>query len=227
MTMVPGLLRNSFWVLASGCWVSILLPTTVSAHRLDEYLQATRVAIERDRVNVDIDLTAGANIARHVATWIDVNGDGEISQAESLAYGRQVLGSLVLSVDGATMPLNVLDTEPPTIGEMAMGVGTLRLRASAGIRSGASGRHQLTVVNTHHPESSVYLANALVPSDEGIEILAQRRSPDQHSLTIEYEVGMSAFRARVMWLGAAVTLLGVILWTRRLSHFLQCQTGPI
>jgi hypothetical protein len=220
MTMVPGSLRNSFWLVAFGCWLIILLvPMTVDAHRLDEYLQAARVAIERDRVVVDVDLTPGIRIARQVTGWIDVNGDGEISLTESLAYGREVVGSLVLSVDGATTPLSVLETQAPAIADMAIGVGTLRVRASAAIASRATGRHQLTVVNTHHLESSVYLANALVPSDKGIEIVCQRRSPDQHSLTIEYEVGTSAFRARVLWLGAAVTLLGARLWScRRLGH---------
>jgi hypothetical protein len=126
------------------------------------------------------------------------------------------------------MPLTVLDAKAATVGEMAMGVGTLRVRASAGIPSRASGRHQLTIVNTHHPESSVYLANALVPSDKGIKILAQRRSPDQHSLAIEYEVGLSAFWARISWLGAAATLLGATFWgRRRLGHFSHRQTSAI
>lgn len=205
-----------------------LITTPAGAHRLDEYLQAMRVGIERDRVNVDIDLTAGVSIARDVATWIDVDRDGEISQAESLAYGRQVLGSLVLSVDGATIPLNLLDTQAPTIGDMSMGLGTLRVRASADMPPGTSGRHLLTVINSHHPEASVYLANALIPSDKRISILRQRRSADQHNLTIEYEVGMSEFPARMTWLGAAVTLLGATFWgRRRLGHFSHRQTSPI
>jgi hypothetical protein len=208
--------------------ILLLTSTPVGAHRLDEYLQATRVAIDRDRINVDIDLTPGISIARQVATWIDVNRDGEISHAESLAYGRQVLGSLTVSVDGAAMPLNVLETTAPTIGEMAMGVGTLRVRASTGMPPGASGRHQVTIVNTHHPESSAYLANALVPGDKGIAILGQRRSPDQQSLTIEYEVGLSGFPARISWLAAAGTLLGGTLWCRRrLGFFSHRQTRPI
>ena len=52
--------RNSSWLLASGCWLTVLLmPLPAGAHRLDEYLQATRVGIERDRVSIDIDLTPG------------------------------------------------------------------------------------------------------------------------------------------------------------------------
>jgi hypothetical protein len=84
-----NLSSNSSWLLAVGGWLLVVLPTTAGAHRLDEYLQATRVAIERERVDVDIDLTAGVSIAGQVTTWIDVNGDGEISQAESFAYARR------------------------------------------------------------------------------------------------------------------------------------------
>src|SRR4051812_1427661 len=93
--------------------VLLLIPTPAGAHRLDEYLQATRVAIERDRVNLDIDLTPGVSIAGQVTAWIDVNRDGEISPLESLRYGRDVLSSLALSFDGATLPVNGLDTQAP------------------------------------------------------------------------------------------------------------------
>ena len=208
--------------------VVLLLPATAGAHRLDEYLQATRVGIERDLVDVDIDLTPGISIARQVTSWIDANGDGEISSTESLAYGRQVLGSLAISADGTAMTLKLLDTHAPTIGEMAQGVGTLRVRASAAMPASATGRHQFTIVNSHHPESSVYLANALVPSDKGIEILGQRRSQDQHSLTIEYEVGASPFRARMAWLAAAFALLCGTFWARRrLGRLTTLQSRPV
>jgi hypothetical protein len=207
-------LRCSLAVLA------LLLPTTAGAHRLDEYLQATRVSIERDRVDVEIDLTPGVSIAQQVTAWIDFNRDGEISPVESLTYGRQVLASLALSSDGATVPLHVVDAQAPTIGDMTLGIGTLRLRGSAAIPSTATGRHRLTLINTHHPESSVYLANALVPSDTRIHILGQSRSTNQHRLTIEYDIGIAAVWRRISWTFCAVALLAGIAWTRRrLDHF--------
>jgi len=36
----------------------LAIPPTATAHRLDEYLQATRVSIDVDRVDLEIDLTA-------------------------------------------------------------------------------------------------------------------------------------------------------------------------
>jgi len=42
----------------------LAIPPTATAHRLDEYLQATRVSIDVDRVDLEIDLTAGTAIAK-------------------------------------------------------------------------------------------------------------------------------------------------------------------
>jgi hypothetical protein len=189
--------------------------TAANAHRLDEYLQAARVGIGIDRVNLDIDLTPGVNIASNVAAWIDTNGDREISTSESQAYGRQVLRSVSLSVDGVAAPLQLIDVQAPAIRQMAEGVGTFRLRASADLPATAAGRHHVTLINTHHPESSVYLANALVPADTTIHILAQNRTRDQHSVTIDYEIGNSRFWTRVSWLFAAATVLSTAVVTRR------------
>ena len=54
---------------------------SAGAHRVDEYLQATRLSIDLERVDLEIDLTAGAAMASKVFAWIDTNRDGEISAA--------------------------------------------------------------------------------------------------------------------------------------------------
>jgi len=44
----------------------------------------------------------------------------------------------------------------------------------------------LTFRNRHHPDRGVYLANALVPQTDRVEVTAQRRDADQRELTIDY-----------------------------------------
>src|SRR5262244_1835242 len=75
----------------------------VSAHRLDEYLQATRVSVERNRIVLEIDLTPGVSVAPLVFSFIDKNDDGGISKPEAEVYGQQVLNSISLSLDGAAL----------------------------------------------------------------------------------------------------------------------------
>ncbi len=96
---------------------------------------------------------------------------------------------------------------------MAEGIGTVRLRASARLPSAASGRHVLTYINSHRSESSVYLANALVPTDNRIAITNQRRDPEQHMLTLEYDVAYGAW-PQVLLLASAIGILSLRRNTR-------------
>src|SRR6266508_1179336 len=139
-------------------WLGCVAPA--AAHRLDEYLQATRVTIDGDRVDLEIDLTAGANIASRIWALIDTDHDGRITDVEAETYAQQVLRAIRLDVDGRRTPVTLTAREFPGSHEMSLGVGTIHLRATAAV-SAAAGRHQLAYLNTHLPDTSVYLVNAL------------------------------------------------------------------
>jgi hypothetical protein len=174
-------------LFAAVClWLGMVFPA--AAHRLDEYLQATRLAIDITRVDVEIDLTPGVSIASNVFGWIDTNRDGEISQAEGEAYARAMLRSAVLKADGAPMPIKFEKSSFPTFQEMSLGIGTIRLRATAAIPVAAPGLHQISFLNLHRPEGSVYLVNVLVPQNRRLLFGEQRRDVAQHGLTLDYTV---------------------------------------
>src|SRR5262249_2430464 len=80
--------------------IGLTLSARVEAHRLDEYLQATLVTVGEDRVDLQIDLTPGVSVARQVLEWIDTDRNGEISTSEADRYASDVVGSIVLKVDG-------------------------------------------------------------------------------------------------------------------------------
>jgi hypothetical protein len=98
---------------------------------------------------------------------------------------------------------------------MSLGVGTIRVRASARVPAAGAGRHRLSYFNTHHPESSVYLVNALVPADRRIQITAQRRDHAQHGLELDYDVMVDASWARTCSLLLAFAMGGVLVAARR------------
>jgi hypothetical protein len=81
------------------------------------------------------------------------------------------------------------------------------------------GRHQLLFRNRHHPDRSVYLANALVPDSDDVAVTAQRRDGDQTELTIEYIVRAAPASAssRTAWLLGSIAAAMVLsaLWIRR------------
>ena len=185
------------------------------AHRLDEYLQATRLSIDIDRVSLEIDLTPGVNVALRVSGWMDTNSDGEISATEREAYARQMLSGVVLSVDGRSVPVTFVEGRFPDVRDMTAGIGTIRLRATSTMQPASAGRHQLTYVNDHRPEMSVYLVNALVPADLRVRITDQRRDPSQHRLTLDYDVTTRSAWTRTSWLLAGLAALALLAVSRR------------
>ena len=87
-------------LLAIVAAVLMALPAPAYGHRLDEYLQATILSVDTDRVEGSMRLVPGVAVGSGVIARIDTDGDGLISATEELAYARRVLGDLALSVDG-------------------------------------------------------------------------------------------------------------------------------
>ena len=204
--------RPLVWFAVLGVWLAT--PAPAGAHRLDEYLQATRLSIDDERVRLEIDLTAGVAVAREVFAWIDTNRDGQISNAEGDAYARQVLRSVLLSVDGQPASITLTEIRYPQFREMSLGAGTIQMRATANVSATGAGRHQLSYFNTHRSEWSVYLVNALVPTDPRIRIAGQQRDRAQHGLTLDYTVRGQAPWARTWSLLTLLAMAGALSITR-------------
>lgn len=185
----------------------------LSAHRLDEYLQAARLAIDPDRVQLELDLTPGIALAEAVLTDIDRNRDGSLSGEEQRAYAGAVIDALELAIDGTRVSMQQVTTSFPEFEAVGRGEGTIRLRSMAMLPPLANGIHHLSFRNRHHPDRSVYLANALVPERDSVAITAQRRDGDQSALTIDYVLREAARPSRIRWLfgamAAAILLLAL------------------
>ncbi len=192
-------------------------PAPAAAHRLDEYLQATRISVGPDVVDVELDLTAGASVASTVFASIDQDGDGQLSRAECSAYATVVVTSAVLEADGQRTPLVLMSSECPTLRDMSGGVGTIRLTARAQVTTSA-GRHALYFRNIHRADLGAYLVNALVPATNDLIITGQRRDEWQHELRLDYTAAGSGWAStweRVGWLGVATLLAGVLGYSRQ------------
>ena len=166
------------------------LPWCASAHRLDEYLQAARVSLEPTHVLVELDLTPGASVADDIIAMIDRDGDDRISPFEARAYAERVLKEVAVDLDGRAVAMTLEYVEAPSTDEMRHGMGAVRLRAVGSVRPAAMWRRQrqLHFQNNHHPASSVYLVNALMPRHAGASVVSQTRDPKQRGARIEYTV---------------------------------------
>ncbi len=193
-------------IAALGAWLATR--PLAHAHRLDEYLQAARLSVDLDRIEVEMDLTAGQAMASQVFSWIDTNRDEEISKAEGEAYAQQVLSSVTLLADGKPVPLALTEAHFPELREMNQGTGVIRLRAAGRMPAAGAGRHEVSFRNNYRPESSVYLINALVPANPRIQIADQQRDHAQHSLLMSYTVASRTPPLRSFALIAGLALAG-------------------
>jgi hypothetical protein len=166
-------------------------------------------------VQLELDLTPGIALAEAIISDIDRNRDGALSPDEQRAYGDVVLGALTLQIDGAPLRAQLAATSFPDLEAVRRGEGTIRLQSTAALPRLSTGSHQLLYRNGHHPDGSVYLANALVPASREVAVTAQRRDGDQTELTIDFALRAAPGAPPAAWLlgslAAAATLWLIVV----------------
>jgi len=217
--MARRLRRNSLAIATLVVAFAAAPGTRVSAHRLDELLQAARIGIERDRVQLELSLTPGTSVAARVISKIDTDRDGSVSRQEQNAYAAVVTRALDVSIDGAPpMRLDVLATTFPEVASMRTGDGAMTIRAAAHMPALSSGSHRLLFRNRHAPDTSVYLANALVPDADNVAVTGQDRTGDQRELAIDFVVRDAVAYNRPMLKTSFIALLVVGFVTAALAQ---------
>jgi hypothetical protein len=159
--------------------------TPVAAHRLDEYLQATFVAVEKDRARLDMYLTPGANVLPSVLADIDTDADGVISETEQRTYAVRVLVDLSITLNDTRLSPRFISVEFPALAQMKEGLGEIHLEFTVDLpRSGTN--RSLRLANRHHSQIAVYQVNSLVSRDPDIRIGSLRRDSTQSIFELEY-----------------------------------------
>ena len=177
-------------------------------------MQATLIAVEKNRVAVQVRLTPGVAVLPFVLAGIDTNADGAISESEQRVYAQRVVRDLSVTVDGDRLRPSLVSMKFPAIGEMKDGIGEIQLEFSADLsRNGAHRR--LVFENHHQTRIAAYLVNCLAPRDPDIRILAQNRNESQSLFQLDYAqsgvgsdpLSLASWSSARGWLGAAALLL--------------------
>ena len=162
------------------------LPSIALAHRLDEYLQATLVAIEPGGVRLQINLTPGVAVAEQVLALIDQDRNGVISTNEAAAYSELLKRDLIVRLDQRRVELKVIASDFPAPTGLRTGWGIIQIEFSTTADPLASGTHRLTLENRHLPLLSVYLFNAALPKSGSVKITEQTRNSTQSVGEVEF-----------------------------------------
>ena len=211
--------------------ILLLFGASASAHRLDEYLQATIISIEKQHVQVSMRLIPGVAVSSFVLTGIDTNADGVISETERRAYAERVLGDVSLTVDGDSLRPRLISVEFPAVELMKEGLGEIQIEFSADLpRRGPDRR--LVFENHHQSRIAAYLVNCLVPRDRDIRVVVQNRNEQQSFYQLDYvQAGVSADMLPLRWRPAArgwAAMAALLLFTRLAFLWRQRQftKGP-
>ena len=206
--------------------ILLLLGNPAFAHRLDEYLQATTISIEKDRVAGQLRLTPGVAVFPLVIAAIDTDHDGSISNAEQKAYAGRVLADLSLLVDGERLKLQLISTAFPKLAEMKEGLGEMQVDFAASAPVYGS-RHKLVFDNHHLSPMSAYLVNCLASGNQDFQVISQSRNYVQSHYELEYSPNgirngpwslawWSGGRGWLALLGLAVLVRFAVLWRKAL-----------
>ena len=183
-----------------------------SAHRLDEYLQATTISLDRNRIEVEMRLIPGVAVVPFVLKTLDRNGDRTISDSEQNAYIDRLRNDIKLTLDGRTLLLRLTSKTFPPVEEMEEGRGVIQAAFEASIEAPGSSR-ELRFENRHWRPIGAYLVNVIVPGDPNIKIVAQTRNFDQSSYRLTYSVASESHV--YTWFAAAAVLTFVRIASRR------------
>ncbi len=164
----------------------LLFATCASAHRIDEYLQATLFTPQTNRVQASMRLIPGILVAPSVIAAIDANGDGAFSDNEERAYAQRVLADLSITVNGTSVQPVLTSWSFPDLAQMRDGLGEIHIEYNIEVPPVGPNR-SLILTNHHLNRTSVYLMNALVSQDPGIRILGQKRNEQQSVYELDYE----------------------------------------
>ena len=195
----------------------LLFGSVAFGHRLDEYLQATTISLDKNRIQAQIRLTPGIAVSSYMMTIIDTDHDGVIATAEQRSYAERVLRDLALSLDGDRLKLQLVSAAFPNVERIKEGLGDIVIDFAADVSEDKQTR-KLVFANYHQSTISAYLVNCLAPEDKDISVTGQHRNYEQSFYQLDYS--QSGFRSGRLtpawWSGGRgwLSFLGIVLLAR-------------
>src|SRR5258706_689701 len=183
--MAEAVTRTLYYLLLLAL---LAFPSAVFAHRDDQYLQATLVAIDPGGVRLLINLTPGVAVAEQGIDEIDRDRDGAIAENEAAAYAESLKRDLTLRLDGRVLALKLTASEFVSAEDLRTGAGTIQMEFTAIAGPLSAGPHRLTLENRHLTTISAYLINAALPRFATVQITKQKRNQNQSAGEIEFTV---------------------------------------
>ena len=172
--------------VAVATFCCLFLGRTAWAHRIDEYLQATVLSLETNRVTASMRLIPGVLVAPSVIATIDTDHDGVFSKDETNAYAERVLQDLSIAIDGRSLKAQLDASTFPNASQLRDGVGEILIRYHVDLPASNDASRRFRLANHHLNTGSVYLVNVEVTQVPGLSIVGQKRNLQQSLYELDY-----------------------------------------
>jgi hypothetical protein len=173
--------------LALTTTVVIACIVPAAAHPVHEVIQNAYLTLSPGSVDLELELTAGPQVASKVLAALDTNRDQQISHAEAAAYALHVLRASRILVDQRQARWRPLSIRVPSYQALLGAHGTIVLHARA-IRPEHLGAGTLGYRNAYSPSESRCDANVFLKPAIGMRyrVTGQDRSQDGRELVVHY-----------------------------------------
>ncbi len=200
------------------------------AHRLDELLQSTFVAVGSNSLRLELTLAPGVSVAEELLTAVDLDRDHLLSPTEQAAFADQVVRSLEMELDGGKVSLRVEDHAMGAPDALLDATGGFQMEVATTLSALPPGMHRMHYRNRFREQQgqNIYLVNALVPLSPEIAILRQQRDPSQKEVILDFQK-QSLDRPEMGSTGWSVLIAGLLLstgfWATRNSQSLRYSSN--
>ncbi|WP_161884361.1 hypothetical protein [Deinococcus alpinitundrae] len=169
-----------------------LLLGLAQAHPVDEVVQGAYLTLAPGKVQLELDLTPGTQVAATVLSAIDTDTDGKITGTEARSYAKLVLRQSTLKLNGVVVSWTLDTVEMPPYSDLKTGNAVLKIYALAK-RADAAGAQSLSYENRYQPVKSQWIANIFLLPAAGWQygVTGQQHSNDGRQLTVKYQVTRS------------------------------------
>ncbi len=171
-------------------FVTLVLATPLHAHRAAGLLQASLVEVLPTQIGVQVTLVAGLDIAPKIFALLDTDGDGELSEIESVIWSELFMARQSVTVDGKSVPLKLKDLRTSPLAELTNGHTEIVVHFTADLGRLACGPRTIVCANRYEPIPCAYQINGLVPKSPGVRITSHRRDEREKELTLAAEFAM-------------------------------------
>ena len=165
----------------------VMVPGSASAHPVHEVIQNAYLTLSPGTVGLELELTAGPQVAGRIIRALDPNGDRRISPVEARAYADRVIAQSRLTIDRRPLSIRTIAIDVPSYAALLGAHGKIRITAKAA-RPDRAGSMRLAYRNGYNPAESRCDANIFIKvrGPVGYRINRQDRSSDGRFLVVDY-----------------------------------------